>query len=582
MGEAEKTSKVSTMKVMENWIKLAPVILAIILCVGVSNVIDTEALRIASFLFIVLLFLALELFPASVVALFPLILLPALDISPTDKVAEMYIGELQVSFLCCMFTLLAIVECGVYNRLALFLLSTVQGRVSWLLFILTSMAVCLGLLGGETIVTLPMLPLAEAIADEMYLDLIEAELTMSQRLDSQVCSPYLPVTTSPLTGSGSSEKPRRRPSYTHHVMSLMPRRRVSFRNRVVVYNDIREKDYLISERNTVRQLLYLVFVYGSNIGVACTLLGNSLSSRLHDFVNRSYGNSHPLTTASWYCYSVPNAVISATFLWAYIYKFHFPSRLITADSPTRMIYGIRHRELGSVGFRECATCGMLFTMVTVHYYFQSSSGDTYRFINARVIYVATVSLLFLIPAYPMAGRHGPPLIRWTSASKKMPWGCLFLIGCGSIISFHFTTTSFDIAAMDFVVELNAGPKIVCSLLLCVLVATFCEIRDYKANESNLFQAVNRMAMSEHTNPLMFLVPVARVSNFVTMLPLLSYPTTVLYEYFGMTVPAMIKTGVCIKMALVLIELSAMLCSGYVFFGLHEFPAWAVNFNATLK
>lgn len=109
-----------------------------------------------------------EPIPIAVTALLPVVLLPILGLSTTEDACTPYLKETNMLFLACLMFALAVEKSNFHIRIALRVILTGGNDFKWLLlgFMLTSMFLAMFII--NTAATAMMLPIADAIIDEIF------------------------------------------------------------------------------------------------------------------------------------------------------------------------------------------------------------------------------------------------------------------------------------------------------------------------------------------------------------------------------------------------------------------------------
>ncbi|XP_077534308.1 solute carrier family 13 member 2-like [Haemaphysalis longicornis] len=482
-------------------------------------------MQVGAFVFLLSFLLATDTFPAPVTALFPLLLLPAQGLASAQHVSSLYMRDDQVVFLTVMFTLVTLAECGVYNRCAFYALKSVRGSIPALMAIVMGIAVAMALVSGDVDSSLVLLPMAGVLADEVYLDYIESEPMQSRNLDSGVITPVpapqqlqgggaepdqgapgggaIASSSVPEPGENIAPLPegaqtQQRPSNCAHATfaSVLgkPRRSVSFKKRVLMHKDHRDRALFLEEKNVFQQSMAMAIVCGATLGVSASIVGPSPSKKLNLYLERKYGADSTVGLLNWIFYSVPSTAVSCVIAWWYLSYNKIPARIM--DPETKLascIFERRWALLGPAGFAECAAVAILIALMFSGYLFRYGVLGLHKDsrVNQVVVSLALAALLFLVPAEPTLTDKSPPLVSWTTLCRKTPWACLFLLGCANVVIQQIQNTRID----SFVVALlggglrSAAPTSV--LLLSIVASLQAELTPYGRDYDTLFEAVDQ-------------------------------------------------------------------------------------------
>lgn len=113
-----------------------------------------------------------ELIPVSVTGLLPLILLPLLGLSKPTDASAIYFQESNVLFVSCLIIAQGVENSNLHKRIALKILSLIGSNFKWLVLSFMLVTMLLGLFINNTAAAAMMIPIADAVIEEVFSDKI--------------------------------------------------------------------------------------------------------------------------------------------------------------------------------------------------------------------------------------------------------------------------------------------------------------------------------------------------------------------------------------------------------------------------
>ncbi|KAL3258955.1 hypothetical protein MRX96_016621 [Rhipicephalus microplus] len=247
----------------------------------------------------------------------------------------------------------------------------------------------------------------------------------------------------------------------------------------------------------------------------------------------------------------------------------------------------RYSELGSLSFHEGAVL-FIFIVIVLLWFFRDPyvvTGWSSFFALGKKIKDATpamllVSLLFLIPAKPVAEPQGPALLEWNAVQHKIPWGVLLLMG-GSFSMAEGVKSGLSKMLGQYLTRLDVLSPVVLVAVLCIFTTAVTEIASNTATASVLLPITSYLAQALRIHPFLLMIPVTVSASFAFMLPVATPPNAMVYEHGNMKLKDMMKAGIVMNIACIIIEMIAINTLGHWTFGLSSFPDWAEPRNYTI-
>lgn len=532
---------------------LAPVLLSPLLIVH-----DSKETRCAYVILLMAVYWMFEVVHLSVTSLLPVCLFPLFGVLDTASATAPYMKDAIMMYLAGMIIATAVENCNLHYRIAIRILLIIGTKTLWLLlgFMVTSMFLSMWLSNMAT--TLMVLPIVDAVVNEICKKNAEENLKNSSP-ENGYTNEAFPAD----NGDGSAE------SFELHS---------------------KESDERSSSYDKYRHAMLLGIAYASNIGGTGSVIGTAPNLVLMGLVEELYPNSNSLSFATWMIYNVPTMIMCTAFAWLYLY-FQLVPRRLRGDhlNPKSVRDAIkkRYNDLGSLSFHEGAVL-FIFLVIVLLWFFRDPyvvTGWSSFFALGKKIKDATpamllVSLLFLIPARPVADPRGPALLEWSTVQRKIPWGVLLLMGGSFSMAEAASKSGLSLMMGQYLTGLDVLHPVLLVTVLCLFTTTITEIASNTATASVLLPITSYLAQALRIHPFFLMIPVAVSASFAFMLPVATPANAMVYEHSNMKLKDMVKAGIVMNIACIIIEVAAINTIGEWTFGLSSFPAWAEVANST--
>ncbi|XP_077532642.1 Na(+)/citrate cotransporter-like [Haemaphysalis longicornis] len=532
---------------------VAPVLLSPLLILH-----DSKETRCAYVILLMAVYWMFEVVHLSVTSLLPVCLFPLFGVLDTASATAPYMKDAIMMYLAGMIIATAVENCNLHYRIAIRILLIIGTKTLWLLlgFMVTSMFLSMWLSNMAT--TLMVLPIVDAVVNEICKKNAEENLKNSSP-ENGYTNEAFPAD----NGDGSAE--------SFELQS-------------------KESSERCSNYDKYRHAMLLGIAYASNIGGTGSVIGTAPNLVLMGLVEELYPNSNSLSFATWMIYNVPTMIMCTAFAWLYLYFQLVPRRLrgdhLNPES-VRDAIKKRYNDLGSLSFHEGAVLS-IFLVIVLLWFFRDPyvvTGWSSFFALGKKIKDATpamllVCLLFLIPARPVANPRGPALLEWSTVQRKIPWGVLLLMGGSFSMAEAASKSGLSVMVGQYLTGLDVLHPVLLVTVLCVFTCVVTEIASNTATASVLLPITSYLAQALRIHPFFLMIPVAVSASFAFMLPVATPPNAMVYEHSNMRLKNMVKAGIVMNIACIIIEVAAINTIGEWTFGLSSFPAWAETANST--
>ncbi|KAK8481244.1 hypothetical protein V6N11_068409 [Hibiscus sabdariffa] len=311
--------------------------------------------------------------------------------------------------------------------------------------------------------------------------------------------------------------------------------------------------------------------YAAPIGGISTLTGTGVNLILVAMYKGSSPDAESIGYNTWFFFGFPLAVLIFFSLWAILCLLYLRRGSSQALAPYLDKAHLR-RELdllGPMSFAEKMVLTVFGMMVALWMtrsitedipgwgaLFHGRAGD-------GTVSVLMATLLFVIPNKK---QKGEALMDWNEC-KKLPWNIILLLGAGFAIADGVQSSGLaDVLSgtLDF---LEAVPYLAIAPAVGLISAVITEfITSNDATATLLLPLLIQMAKTMHVHPLLLMVPGAVGSQFAFMLPTATPSNVVGFTTGHIDIPNMVKTGIPLKIAGIVILSILMPTLGAFVFG----------------
>ncbi|MCK5296805.1 MAG: DASS family sodium-coupled anion symporter [Alphaproteobacteria bacterium] len=334
-----------------------------------------------------------------------------------------------------------------------------------------------------------------------------------------------------------------------------------------------EKDE--DERNNFGIALLLSIAYSASIGGVATLIGTPPNALFAGFMLDNYGIA--IGFNQWIIVGLPVSLTLLVFTWFSLTKLSFPMKDINIEGAKEVV----EKEIAGLGKMSCGEKGVAFVffLTAVSWLFRKQI-DSY-FVSLNItdagIAVTAAVLMFLIPA---DYKKGVFLLDWSSA-KKLSWGVLILVGGGLSLGSAITSTGLSGHLAEAMSSLENIPPMGLIVVFILVVTLVSHMTSNTATAAAFLPLAASVAIGFGQNPMLLAVPTAIAASCVFMMPVATPPNAIVFSSGMIKIPQMVKAGLYINIAAMVVLLIVAYCLLGVAFGVevNVLPKWAVaNYN----
>lgn len=312
--------------------------------------------------------------------------------------------------------------------------------------------------------------------------------------------------------------------------------------------------------------LMLGIAYAASIGSVATIIGPP-NALLVAYLSETHGIH--IGFGQWMILGAPLAVALMGFAW-WLMAFALFKPEVKEIPGGREVIAQQWKELGRVTRGE-ALVGIIFVLTAFSWVFVpiwlDKTGSELKIPDALIAMICA-ALLFLIPA----DSKGRRLLDWKSANE-LPWDVLLLFGGGLSLSSMFGKLGLSVWIGEQAKGLGTLPIVVIVAAVATLIIFLTELTSNTATAAAFLPIMGGVATGigitadNPMNVLLLVVPVALAATFAFMLPVATPPNAVAYGSGYIKMGDMVRTGIWLNLAGIVLITLAMLTIGVPVFGL---------------
>lgn len=313
--------------------------------------------------------------------------------------------------------------------------------------------------------------------------------------------------------------------------------------------------------------LMLGIAYAASIGSVATIIGTPPNALLVAYLSETHGIT--IGFGQWMLLGLPLAFLLMGFAWWLMVFVLFVPEVSDIPGGRELILS-EWKKLGGFSRSE-ALVGLVFVLtavawVTVPIVLKSTGSGIV--ISDALISMIAATLLFLLPAE----RQGQRLLDWKSANK-LPWDVLLLFGGGLSLSSMFSKLGLSLWIGEQVKGFGVLPVVVLIAGVATLVIFLTELTSNTATAAAFLPIMGGVAggvgltQDNPMNVMLLVLPVALAATFAFMLPVATPPNAVAYGSGYIKMGDMVKTGLWLNLAGMVLITTVVALIGVPVFGL---------------
>ncbi|WP_130449057.1 DASS family sodium-coupled anion symporter [Zhihengliuella halotolerans] len=304
--------------------------------------------------------------------------------------------------------------------------------------------------------------------------------------------------------------------------------------------DSKVKDAVI--KSNFGTALMLGIAYAASVGSLSTIIGTPPNTLLVGYMSDTHGVE--IGFGRWMLVGLPLAAVMLVLVWFLLTRVLFKPEIDEIPGGREPIRRQLH-ELGPMSTGEKMVLAMFILAALSWVFLPMISPDL---ISDAGIAMTVSILLFLLPA---GAKRGVRLLNWEWA-VKLPWGVLLLFGGGLALSAQFSSSGLADWIGEQAQVLGTVPLVVLVVVMAAGVIFLTELTSNTATAATFLPVAGGVAMGLGVDPMLLAVPVALAATCAFMLPVATPPNAIAYGSGYVTIGQMIKGGIWLNLAGILL------------------------------
>ncbi|XP_053313060.1 solute carrier family 13 member 2 [Spea bombifrons] len=576
------------------------------------------------------LFWCTEALPLAVTALFPVLLFPMMGIMDSTSVCSQYLKDTNMLFIGGLLVAISVEKWNLHKRIALRVLLIVGVKPALLILGFMVVTAFLSMWISNTATTAMMIPIAQAVLEQLYTSEEKLKHYSSQSLEDTTDKSKIELNGSINKGFKSESNgtlnniPEKHPNgilvpsiemkenTSRDPSSVNPESQDNVVLKFEDDNPSEDKQHdRLQQHLKLCKGMSLCVCYSASIGGIATLTGTTPNLVMKGQMDELFPeNNNVINFASWFGFAFPTMIVLLIMSWIWLqimflglkFKENFGCGISQEQKEKEKrayeVISSEHKKLGRMSFAEICVL-VLFILLVILWFTREpgfmpgwatisfNKGNKDNVTDATVaIFISLIMFFFPseLPSFKyrdteQTGKkqkiHVPPaLLDWKTVNEKMPWNIVILLGGGFALAKGSEESGLSMWLGTKLTPLQSIPPAAIALVLCLLVATFTECTSNVATTTLFLPILASMAKAIELNPLFIMLPCTLSASLAFMLPVATPPNAIAFSYGQLKVIDMAKAGFLLNILGVLTITLAINSWGYYMFNLGTFPSWA--------
>ncbi len=332
--------------------------------------------------------------------------------------------------------------------------------------------------------------------------------------------------------------------------------------------------------------LLLSIAYSASIGGISTLVGTPPNLSFARIVNIIFPKMTEISFADWFLFAMPVSILLFVSAWLLLYfmykpKTHWNNLQISE-------FKNEYNLLGKPKIEERIVF-VLFIILACLWIFRSGFNiqsvvipgwarlfKMPDYINDGTVAIFIALILFIIPSKSQKGER---IMNWETA-KRIPWGIVLLFGGGFALAQGFVESGLSLWFGEQLAGLANVKPMVLTLANVTMMSFLTELTSNVATTEMILPILAGLAMSIKIHPLLLMIPATLAASLAFMLPVATPPNAIIFGTNRIQIKDMVKSGIFLNTAGIIIATLVMYFWGTVVFGIDVsvFPEWAIGMN----
>lgn len=316
--------------------------------------------------------------------------------------------------------------------------------------------------------------------------------------------------------------------------------------------------------------MVLGVIYSATIGGMCTQTGTGVNLILAGIWKSYFPKEDPITFNTWFFFGFPVGLLIFISMWGILCLLYCRRGLGSVLSEYMHKAHLK-RELdllGPITFAEKMIL-TIFSVLVVLWMTRSITDDIPGWgalfqgrVSDGTVSVMMATLLFIIPN---RRKQGEKLMDWDKC-RKLPWNIILLVGAGFAIADGIKTSGLAHMLSEALGFIEEVPSLAVAPIVCLISSIITEFTSDNATATLLIPLLVQVAQTMHVHPLLLMVPCAIGAQFPFVVPTGTPSNIVGFTTGHIEIKDMIKVGLPLKIAGVLVVSILMPTLGPLVFG----------------
>ncbi|CAN5439675.1 SLC13 family permease [soil metagenome] len=305
--------------------------------------------------------------------------------------------------------------------------------------------------------------------------------------------------------------------------------------------------------------LMLAIAYAASIGGMATIIGTPPNVVMVGYMKRFYGLD--VSFSKWMIVGVPLMLLALTACYFIITKLLFRNNLPTIQGSKELLQR-KFVELGKITKAEKLVLAV-FCITSFFWIFRQNLNSMIgkNLLDDTTIAMAGGMIMFLLPVNLKEHKF---LLDW-SDMKELPWGILLLFGGGLCLADGMEKSGLVQIVGNYFSQQSGISTAVLIISLTAIAMGLTELMSNVALVTIFVPVVFGIADGFHINPIWLAMPVTFAASCAFMMPVSTPPNAVLFASGHIKMKDMIKTGIVLNVAcLIIITILSLTVMQWVF------------------
>jgi sodium-dependent dicarboxylate transporter 2/3/5 len=329
-----------------------------------------------------------------------------------------------------------------------------------------------------------------------------------------------------------------------------------------------------SNSENITKALLIGIAYASSIGGVATIVGTPTNMIFMSYYGIAYPAEEPINFFKWFVFAMPVSFIMLGITFWVLKMIYMRTSNFSDVKVSTSIFSDELKAMGKTTFEE-KTVGTLFIILVLLWFTRAdlvlgsftikgwSNFFPYpNYIQDGAVAVFIASFLFIIPSK----KKNDMLITWEQV-KKLPYSVILLFGGGFALAKGFSDSGLTGWLAENLFFLKDYSPFVIVLFICLFITFISEIASNMATIQLSLPVLAAIAISTNIHPLIVMIPGTIAASYAFMMPVGTAPNTIVFGSEKLKTMDMVRPGLILNFAGILLITLAMFSLGKFVFGL---------------